>query len=71
MQKFKMAAKSGRKMILQKWPVDFADNLWDKNFVEVPLSHFISEIKMFLHLTQKIKLAKKNDGKMIFAKSCQ
>ena len=39
-QKFKMATKSGGKMIFTKSPVDSADTLWVKNFVEIALSPF-------------------------------
>ena len=48
-QKFKMADKSGGKMIFcEKSPVDSASTLWDKNFVKITLSRSISEINAFL-----------------------
>ena len=52
-------------------PVDSADTLWVKNFVEIALSRSVSEINMFLHFTQKFKMAAKSGGKMIFEKSRQ
>ena len=55
----------------EKSPVDFHDTLWVKNFVEIALSRSVSEINTFLHLTQKFKMATKNGGKTIFAKSCE
>ena len=55
----------------EKSPVDCADTLWVKNFVEIALSRSISEINVFLHLTQKFKMTAKSGGKMIFAKSRQ
>ena len=73
-QKIKMAAKNGVKMICKickKWPVDSADTQRVKIFVEIALSHSVSEMNAFLRLTQKIKMAAKNSGKMIFEKSCQ
>ena len=38
-------------------PVDFADTLRVKNFVKIALACFISEINVFLHFTQKFKMA--------------
>ena len=55
----------------EKSPVDFADTLWVKNFVKTALSRSVSEINMFLRLTQKFKMAVKSGGKTIFAKSRQ
>ena len=64
----------------QKWlennfckmsPVDSADTLWVKNFVQIAPSRSVIEINVFLLLTQKFKMAAKNDWKMTFAKSCQ
>ena len=67
-----MAAKSGRKTIFfKKLPVDSADTLRVKNFVEIALSRSVSKTNWFLHLTQKFKMAAKIGGKMIFAKSYQ
>ena len=55
MQKFKMATKSGMKMIFGKsrqfGPVDSADNLRVKNFMEIAPSRSISEINGFLRFT--------------------
>ena len=71
-QKFKMATKSGRKTIfVKKTPVDSADTLWIKNFVEIALSHSISKINTFFCFTQKFKMAAKSGGKTIFAKTHQ
>ena len=42
-----------------------------KNFVEIALSHSVTEINRFLRLTQKFKMAAKSGGKTIFAKSRQ
>ena len=66
-QKFKMA----RKRFFGKSPVDSADTLRVKNFVEIALSCSISEISVFLHLTQKFKIAGISGGKIIFVKSRQ
>ena len=51
-------------------PVDSADILWVKNFVEIALSRSISEINGFLRLTQKFKMSAKSGVKTIFRKSC-
>ena len=31
----------------KKWPIDFADTLWVKNFVEIALSRSVIEISTF------------------------
>ena len=49
-------------------PVDSADILRIKNFIEIALSHTVSEIMYFM---QKFKMATKNGGKMIFGNTCQ
>ena len=54
-----------------KSPVDSADTLWVKNFIEIALFHSVSEINMFLHPTQKFKMAAKSGGKTIIGKSRQ
>ena len=54
-----------------KSPVEFAYTLWVKNFVEITLSHSVSEINAFLRFTQKFKMAVKSGGKTIFRKSRQ
>ena len=54
----------------EKSPVDSADILRVKNYVEIALSRSISEINAFLHLTQKFKMAAKSGGKTNFVKSC-
>ena len=47
-QKFKMAAKSGGKVIFAKKSlVDSVYILWDKNFIEIALSRTVSEISFF------------------------
>ena len=44
MQKFKMAAKSGGKVIFcEKLPVDSADTLWVKNFVKIAGKQFLGK----------------------------
>ena len=66
-QKFKMAAKNGRKTnFLEKSPVDSGDTLWVKNVVEIALSSTVSKINVFLSFMLKLKMAAKNGGKMIF-----
>ena len=47
----------------EKWPVDCADTLWNRNFVEIAPSRSVSEINTFLCLTQKFKMAAKVVGK--------
>ena len=54
-----------------KSPVDSADTLWFKNFVEIALSRTVSKIHVFLHFTQKFKMAAQNGGKSIFGESRQ
>ena len=42
-----MAAKSGGKVIFcEKSPVDSSYTLWAKNFIEIALSHTVSEISV-------------------------
>ena len=62
----------------QKWqenefckmsPIKTADILHIKNFVEINLSHSVSDINGFLRLTQKFKMASKSAGKRFFGKS--
>ena len=68
-QKFKMAAKSGRKIFFKKnLPVHSAATLWVKNFVEISLSRSVSEISGFLHFTQKFKMAAKSGRKQFVGK---
>ena len=50
----------------EKWPVDSADTLKVKNFIEIALSCTISEINVFLHFTQKFKMAAKNSRNRFF-----
>ena len=50
-------------------PVHSADTLRVQNFVEIALSHTISEINTLLRLMQKCKMAAKSGRKEIFAKS--
>ena len=54
-----------------KMAVVCTDSLQVKNFVEITLSHIVSKINVFLHFTQKFKMAAKNGRKAIFGKSCQ
>ena len=68
-QKFKMAAKSGGKVIFcARSPVDSADTLWVQNFIEIALSRNVSKINVLLRFTQKFKMTTKSGGKVIFAK---
>ena len=62
-------------MAAKKWREnDFWQNIADdsvytlrvKNFVEIALSHTISKINLFLHFTQKLKMAAKNGAKNNF-----
>ena len=55
----------------EKPPVDSADTLGVKNFVEIAMSHSISEINGFLRFTQKFKMAAERVRKTIFTKSRQ
>ena len=55
----------------EKSPVHSADTLWVKNFVEIAVSRCISEINVFLRLTQKFKMATNSGWKTIFGKSGQ
>ena len=55
----------------EKLPVDSADTLWIKNFVEMALSHTVFEIKAFLRFTQKFKIAAKNGEKLFLGKNCK
>ena len=49
----------------EKPPVDSADTLQVKNFVEIALSRSVSEMNAFLRFTQKFKMAKKSGGKIV------
>ena len=58
----------------QKWrksdfcemsPVHSADTLWVKNFVEIALSHTVSNINALLRFMQLFKMAAKNGGKVV------
>ena len=65
MLKFKMATKNARKTIFEKSPVDSADTLGLKNFVEITLRCTISEIIVF---TQKFKIAFRIAGNRLLRK---
>ena len=61
----------------QKWrenefckmsPIDTADILHVKNFIEITPSHSVSDINRFLRLTQKFNMASKSGRKTIFRK---
>ena len=49
----------------EKSPVDSADTLWVKYFVESTLSRTVIETNEFLHFMQKFKMVAKNGGKTI------
>ena len=55
----------------EKSPVDSAETLWVKNFVQIVLSRTVIEINTFLPFMKKFKMAAKNSGKTIFGKSHQ
>ena len=40
------------KRFFKKSPVDSTDTLWVKNFVKIAVSRSVSEINVFLHLTE-------------------
>ena len=65
-----MAAKSGRKTVFfcEIMPADSEDTLRFKNFVEIALSRSVSDINMFLHFTQKFKMAAKSGRKIFLRK---
>ena len=52
----------------EKSPVDSADKLRVKNFVEIALSRSISKINRFLRFMQKFKMAAKSGGKTFLRK---
>ena len=52
----------------EKSPVDSADKLRVKNFVEIALSPSISKINRCLRFTQKFKMAAKSGGKTFLRK---
>ena len=56
---------------LESSTVDSLYTLCVKNLIEIDLSCTISEINVFLRLTQKFKMDAKNGRKVIFAKSHQ
>ena len=62
---------TGKYFFCEIMPVDSADTLWVKNFVEIPLSRSVSEINTFLYFTQKYKMPAKSGRKTIFEKSRQ
>ena len=66
-QKFKMAAKSGRKHFLRSFQLTLQIPCGSKNCVKITLSHSVSKISAFLR-SQKFKVAAKSGGKIIFAK---
>ena len=63
-----MTAKKRENEFWEKSPLNSADTLRVKNFVEIALSRTISEINTFLRFTLKFKMAAKNGGKTIFGK---
>ena len=72
MKNFKMDTKTGRKTVIQeRMPNDSVDTLGVKYFIEIALSHTVSEINSFLHFTLKFKMESKNCGKTIFDKHWQ
>ena len=55
-QKFKMAAKNGKKTIFEKSPVNSADTQGVKNFIEITPSHTFFKILVFLCFAQNLKM---------------
>ena len=51
-----------------KSPVDSADTLRVKNFIEITLSHSVSKINGFLCYMQKLKMAAEVAGKRFLGK---
>ena len=47
---------------------DYVDTLRAKNFAKIALLLTVSEINVFLHFTQKFRMAAKNGGKTILKK---
>ena len=65
-----MAAKSGgENNFCETLPVDSADTLRIKNFIEIALARSISEINAFLSFTQKFKMAAKIGGEKDFCEN--
>ena len=54
----------------EKSSIDSANTLRVKNFIEIALSRSVSEINVFLHFMQKVKMAAKSGGKINFEESC-
>ena len=52
----------------EKLPLDSADNLQIRNFVEITLSPTVSKINVFCILWRNLRWPPKNGGKVIFAK---
>ena len=59
----------GNRFFGEKLPVDSADTLQFKNFIEIALSRSVFEINTFLRLRQKFKMAAKSGEKTVFGKS--
>ena len=55
----------------EKSPIDSADTLRIKNFIEMALSSSVSKRNAFLCLTQKFKMSAKSGRKTIFVKCHQ
>ena len=76
-QKFKMAAKSGgKKLFCKKLPVDSADTLWVKNFIEIALSHPVSETNVFFAFYAEIQDGRQmwrenNFGEKVASRICR
>ena len=58
-----------KNVFLAKTAIDCAYTLQpaDQNFIQITLSHTVSEINVFMHFTQMSKMATKNGRKMIVA----
>ena len=55
----------------EKSPVDYADNLQVRNFVEITQSQMVSVINVFCVSCRNSRWPSKNGGKVIFAKCRQ
>ena len=71
MQKLKIAAKNLWEKLFLAIQEDSGYTLEANFFVQIAVSHTISKGNMFLHFTQKFKMATKIGGKMILGKTWQ
>ena len=67
-QSLQILCRSKLRQNWEKSPVDSADTVRGKNSVKITISRTVLEINVFLHFTQKFKMAAKNGRKTIFGK---